>query len=168
LLEFCSLFRFLSGSIEIWLISFLVVLACMTRSAQIPFSSWLPAAVAAPARTSALVHSSTLVTAGVYLLIRFSPSFGYLLNVVFLLVSGLTVFIAGLGADVEYDLRKIIAPSTLRQLDVMIMTVPVGLSGLAFFFSLVSTGRLHKIYCLNRLETQIILHCFKDSVLTAK
>jgi NADH-ubiquinone oxidoreductase chain 5 len=124
---------FLSGSVEMELISFLVVLAAMTRSAQIPFSSWLPAAIAAPTPVSALVHSSTLVTAGVYLLIRFSPSFGHLLSVVLLLISGLTMFMAGLGANFEYDLRRIIALSTLRQLGLIIITISVGLSGLAFF-----------------------------------
>nr|AQP30312.1 NADH dehydrogenase subunit 5 [Astalotermes cf. obstructus RDCT140] len=124
---------FLSGSIEMELISFLVVLAAMTSSAQIPFSSWLPAAMAAPTPVSALVHSSTLVTAGVYLLIRFSPSFGYWLNMFLLLISGLTMFMAGLGANFEYDLKSIIALSTLSQLGLMIMTISVGLSGLAFF-----------------------------------
>nr|AMX22584.1 NADH dehydrogenase subunit 5 [Coptotermes acinaciformis acinaciformis] len=124
---------FLSGSVEMELISFLVVLAAMTSSAQIPFSSWLPAAMAAPTPVSALVHSSTLVTAGVYLLIRFSPSFGCLLNVILLLISGLTMFMAGLGANFEYDLKSIIALSTLSQLGLMIMTISVGMSGLAFF-----------------------------------
>nr|QXT43992.1 NADH dehydrogenase subunit 5 [aff. Alyscotermes/Astratotermes sp. BDIT11-5-1c] len=124
---------FLSGSLEMELISFLVVLAAMTKSAQIPFSSWLPAAMAAPTPVSALVHSSTLVTAGVYLLIRFSPSFGYWLNMFLLLISGLTMFMAGLGANFEYDLKSIIALSTLSQLGLMIMTISVGLSGLAFF-----------------------------------
>nr|AQP27494.1 NADH dehydrogenase subunit 5 [Anoplotermes group sp. N TB-2017]AQP30121.1 NADH dehydrogenase subunit 5 [Anoplotermes group sp. N TB-2017] len=124
---------FLSGSVEMELISFLVVLAAMTKSAQVPFSSWLPAAMAAPTPVSALVHSSTLVTAGVYLLIRFSPSFSYWLNVFLLLVSGLTMFMAGLGANFEYDLKSIIALSTLSQLGLMIMTISVGLSTLAFF-----------------------------------
>nr|AQP27557.1 NADH dehydrogenase subunit 5 [Hospitalitermes sp. C TB-2017] len=123
----------MSSSFEMELISFLVVLAAMTSSAQIPFSSWLPAAMAAPTPVSALVHSSTLVTAGVYLLIRFSPSFGYLLNVILLLVSGLTMFMAGLGANFEFDLKSIIALSTLSQLGLMIMTISMGLSGLAFF-----------------------------------
>ena len=89
--------------------------------------------MAAPTPVSALVHSSTLVTVGVYLLIRFRPSFSYWLNVVLLLVSGLTMFMAGLGANFEFDLRKIIALSTLRQLGLIIITISVGLSGLAFF-----------------------------------
>ena len=76
--------------------------------------------MAAPTPVSTLVRSSVLVTAAVYLFIRFSPSLGYRLYVILLFVSGLTIFMAGLGANSEYDLWKIIALSTLRQLGLMI------------------------------------------------
>ena len=59
---------------------FLVVLAAMIRSAQIPFSSWLPAAMAAPTPVSVLVHSSILVTAGVYLLMNLRTTFEIIIS----------------------------------------------------------------------------------------
>ena len=114
----------------IWLITF----AAMTKRAQIPFSSWLPAAIAAPTPVSALVHSSTLVTAGVYLLVRFNFIFeNYNLNQFLLLLSVLTIFISGLGAIFDHDLKKIIALSTLRQLGLIIRTLCLGLYEFAFF-----------------------------------
>nr|YP_010507351.1 NADH dehydrogenase subunit 5 [Amphionides reynaudii]UXG18830.1 NADH dehydrogenase subunit 5 [Amphionides reynaudii] len=112
----------------------LVVLAGMTKSAQIPFSAWLPAAMAAPTPVSALVHSSTLVTAGVYLLIRFSNALSQSLSQsVLLLLASLTMFMAGLGANFEMDLKKIIALSTLSQLGVMMSILALGWPELAFF-----------------------------------
>nr|QFQ01338.1 NADH dehydrogenase subunit 5 [Nematocarcinus gracilis] len=112
----------------------LVVLAGMTKSAQIPFSAWLPAAMAAPTPVSALVHSSTLVTAGVYLLIRFSSALeGTVVQGVLLLLATLTMFMAGLGANFETDLKKIIALSTLSQLGVMMGILAMGYPSLAFF-----------------------------------
>nr|YP_009745926.1 NADH dehydrogenase subunit 5 [Dolichosciara megumiae]QIH95784.1 NADH dehydrogenase subunit 5 [Dolichosciara megumiae] len=112
----------------------LIMLAAMTKSAQIPFSSWLPAAMAAPTPVSALVHSSTLVTAGVYLLIRFNYLLlDNMLGQFLLLIAGLTMFMSGLGANFEFDLKKIIALSTLSQLGLMMMILSMGYSKLAFF-----------------------------------
>uniref|UniRef100_A0AAU7VAA2 NADH-ubiquinone oxidoreductase chain 5 n=1 Tax=Stenopsocus wangi TaxID=3074950 RepID=A0AAU7VAA2_9NEOP len=116
------------------IIGSLIIVAAMTKSAQIPFSSWLPAAMAAPTPVSALVHSSTLVTAGVYLLIRFNEVFtNYYLCQVLLLVSVLTMFMSGLGAIFEHDLKKIIALSTLSQLGLMISSLCLGFTEFAFF-----------------------------------
>nr|UEK25945.1 NADH dehydrogenase subunit 5 [Rhithropanopeus harrisii] len=112
----------------------LLVLAAMTKSAQIPFSAWLPAAMAAPTPVSALVHSSTLVTAGVYLMIRFSSALeGSSVQSGLLIISCLTMFMAGLGANFEYDLKKIIALSTLSQLGVMLSILALGFPKLALF-----------------------------------
>nr|ASM82755.1 NADH dehydrogenase subunit 5 [Hestiasula sp. FS-2017] len=118
---------------ELYLITFLIVLASMTKSAQIPFSAWLPAAMAAPTPVSALVHSSTLVTAGVYLLIRFNKAFPDWLLKFLLMISVLTMFMSGLGANFEYDLKKIIALSTLSQLGLMMSILSMGFADLAFF-----------------------------------
>nr|YP_010239067.1 NADH dehydrogenase subunit 5 [Phrosinella nasuta]QTF74301.1 NADH dehydrogenase subunit 5 [Phrosinella nasuta] len=124
----------MKNDMEMEIIGALVMLAAMTKSAQIPFSSWLPAAMAAPTPVSALVHSSTLVTAGVYLLIRFNIVLSIsLLGNLLLLLSGLTMFMSGLGANYEFDLKKIIALSTLSQLGLMMSILSMGYYKLAFF-----------------------------------
>ena len=116
------------------IVLFFLVLAAITKRAQIPFSAWLPAAMAAPTPVSALVHSSTLVTAGVYLLIRFRPRLsGRSAQAGLLILARLTIFIAGLGANFETDLKKIIALSTLSQLGVIITILSLGWADLAFF-----------------------------------
>nr|ALO71229.1 NADH deshydrogenase subunit 5 [Tychobythinus sp. 1 EF-2015] len=114
-------------------ILYLVVLASLTKSAQIPFSSWLPAAMAAPTPVSSLVHSSTLVTAGVYLLIRFNLCFNNSVMFILLFISSMTMFMAGLGANFEFDLKKIIALSTLSQLGLMMSIISLMEYKLAFF-----------------------------------
>nr|QZP40938.1 NADH dehydrogenase subunit 5 [Geoscapheus dilatatus] len=149
----------MNNSFEMIIITFMVVLAAMTKSAQIPFSSWLPAAMAAPTPVSALVHSSTLVTAGVYLLIRFSPSFSLSLNTFLLLISSLTMFMAGIGANFEFDLKKIIALSTLSQLGLMMSIMSLGFAGLAFFHLL--THALFK--ALLFMCAGVVIHSMSDS-----
>ncbi len=137
-----------------------MVLAAMTKRAQIPFSAWLPAAIAAPTPVSALVHSSTLVTAGVYLLIRFNvlivDTFS---RKILLLLAGLTIFMSGLGANYEYDLKKIIALSTLSQLGLIIRILAIGFPKLAFFHLL--THALFK--ALLFICAGAIIHNIKDS-----
>jgi len=109
--------------------------AAITKSAQMPFSSWLPAAIAAPTPVSALVHSSTLVTAGVFLMIRFYPflKLFYLFNSLLLIFAVTTIFIAGLRATTECDAKKIIALSTLSQLGIIITSLGLGLPHLAYY-----------------------------------
>jgi NADH-ubiquinone oxidoreductase chain 5 len=116
---------------ELHIIIVLVILAAITKRAQIPFSAWLPAAIAAPTPVSALVHSSTLVTAGVYLLIRFNVILG--VNNFLFYTGVFTILMSGLGANFETDLKKIIALSTLSQLGLIITTLSIGFFELSFF-----------------------------------
>nr|AGA56178.1 NADH dehydrogenase subunit 5 [Polycheles typhlops] len=148
-----------SGSMKMSVLKGFVVMAAMTKSAQIPFSAWLPAAMAAPTPVSALVHSSTLVTAGVYLLIRFAVALeGSVIQSFLLIVSCLTMFMAGLGANFEYDLKKIIALSTLSQLGVMMSILALGFFDLAFFHLL--THALFK--ALLFMCAGVVIHNMKD------
>ena len=99
-----------------------------------PFSAWLPAAIAAPTPVSALVHSSTLVTAGVYVLIRINIYLVESKSAEILIVVGtLTIMMAGLAAILEIDIKKIIALSTLRQLGIIIIILGAGNPILAYF-----------------------------------
>nr|AXI98669.1 NADH dehydrogenase subunit 5 [Pseudoniphargus pedrerae] len=112
-----------------------MLLAGMTKSAQMPFSAWLPAAMAAPTPVSSLVHSSTLVTAGVYLLIRFYPVISgvYYFWEALMVISMMTMVFSGLGANFETDVKKVVALSTLSQLGLMMVILSAGAVNLSFF-----------------------------------
>lgn len=135
--------------------------------------------MAAPTPVSALVHSSTLVTAGVFLLIRFFPFLNSVseFKVILLFISVLTLLIAGVGANYENDLKKIIALSTLSQLGVIIIRLGIGIPFLALFH--LYTHALFKallflcagIIIHNRSNTQDIRHIgllFSQAPLTVR
>lgn len=127
--------RFLSFSFfDTFYLSIFIIFAAITKRAQFPFSAWLPAAMAAPTPVSSLVHSSTLVTAGVYLLIRYYYSLRYVLSSFFFCTLSLfTIFFSGLLATFDSDIKKIVAISTLSQLGFIMFAISSGEWILGFF-----------------------------------
>ncbi len=132
-------FTFFSSSLVFFFTSLILVLTFITKRAIYPFSPWLPLAIAAPTPISALVHSSTLVTAGLFLIMRFSYYFYSCptLTSVLLVVSIFTSLYAGLNSLFEQDLKKLIALSTLSHLGFICMAFSCGLLTLSFFHLLV-------------------------------
>jgi proton-translocating NADH-quinone oxidoreductase chain L len=102
-------------------LSFFVFLGAIGKSAQIGLHTWLPDAMEGPTPVSALIHAATMVTAGVFVLIRLSPILEYSDSILFLisLFGGLTAFFAGTVGLVQYDIKKVIAYSTCSQLGYM-------------------------------------------------
>lgn len=109
-------------------IFFILVLICsFTKRAQFPLSSWLPAAMSAPTPISAIVHSSTLVTAGVYIVHKMGAYFFIRgLQIFFIYFRFLTFALGGLMANIEIDFKKIVAFSTIRQISMIIFFCSLG------------------------------------------
>jgi len=111
----------------------LIFIGAMGKSAQFPLHVWLPDAMAGPTPVSALMHAATMVTAGVYLLGRLFPFYidvsglfaGDVRNII-IVVGGLTLFLAGLIAFVQDDIKKVLAYSTVSQLGYMIAAMGAG------------------------------------------
>lgn len=106
----------------------LVLIGAFTKSAQAPFSSWLPAAMIAPTPISAYLHSATMVKAGVYLVARLAPIFAMQGNwrLVVLSIGAITMVIGGLRALRQNDLKLLLAYGTVSQLGFMMLLFGVG------------------------------------------
>ena len=117
------------------LICILLFIGSMGKSAQIFLHTWLPDAMEGPTPVSALIHAATMVTAGVFLVVRCSPIFEYsqlALNIV-TIVGITTAFYAATVALVQNDIKKIIAYSTCSQLGYMFFAAGVGAYNVAMF-----------------------------------
>ena len=110
------------------LLAFSTLAAAAAKSAQVPFYTWLPDAMEAPTPVSALIHAATMVNAGVYLLARLYPAFaevaGWRTAVV--IVGLLSVLLTGIMALTTYDLKRVLAYSTISQLGYMVTAVGLG------------------------------------------
>lgn len=106
----------------------LLAFAGLTKSAQMPFSGWLLGAMVAPTPTSALLHSATMVKAGVYLLIRLAPALhGNLAGSMVTTIGGFTFFVTSLLAISQSDGKKVLAYSTVSNLGLITACAGVGL-----------------------------------------
>jgi ech hydrogenase subunit A len=105
----------------------MLAFAGMTKSAQMPFSSWLLGAMAAPTPVSALLHSSTMVKAGVYLVVRLAPVLrGSLPGVMIALIGGITFLLGSLIAISQSDAKRVLAYSTVANLGLIVMCGGIG------------------------------------------
>ena len=144
----------------ITLICLLLFTGAMGKSAQILLHTWLPDAMEGPTPVSALIHAATMVTAGVFLVVRCSPLFEYsqtALNVV-ASVGMLTAFFAATVALVQNDIKKIIAYSTCSQLGYMFFAAGVGAYHVAIFH--LFTHAFFK--ALLFLGAGCVIHSFND------
>jgi NADH-quinone oxidoreductase subunit L len=105
----------------------------VAKSAQIPLHTWLPDAMEGPTPVSALIHAATMVTAGVYLLVRTHPIFELAVDVQHLaaVLGTVTLVAAGLIALVQWDIKRVIAYSTMSQIGYMFLAAGVGAYGVA-------------------------------------
>jgi NADH-quinone oxidoreductase subunit L len=107
----------------------------VAKSAQIPLHTWLPDAMEGPTPVSALIHAATMVTAGVYLLVRAHPIFEAAVDVqhIAAVLGLLTLLAAGLIALVQWDIKRVIAYSTMSQIGYMFLAAGIGAYGVAIF-----------------------------------
>jgi NADH-quinone oxidoreductase subunit L len=147
----------------ITLICILLFIGAMGKSAQVPLHVWLPESMEGPTPISALIHAATMVTAGIYMVARMSPIFEFsetALSVV-LILGATTAFFMGLVAVTQYDIKRVIAYSTLSQLGYM--AVALGASAYdAAIFHLITHAFFKALLFLAAGSVIIALHHEQD------
>nr|YP_009130756.1 NADH dehydrogenase subunit 5 [Agarophyton chilense]AKA27611.1 NADH dehydrogenase subunit 5 [Agarophyton chilense]ASP44539.1 NADH dehydrogenase subunit 5 [Agarophyton chilense]UAD89536.1 NADH dehydrogenase subunit 5 [Agarophyton chilense] len=117
------------------LIGIFLFIGAVGKSAQLGLHTWLPDAMEGPTPVSALIHAATMVTAGVFLLIRFSPliEFSYTVLNILIIFGSLTAFFAGMSGVFQNDLKRVIAYSTCSQLGYMIFSCGISCYNVSMF-----------------------------------
>lgn len=148
------------NELAISIISLLLLGGALAKSANIPLHSWLPGSMEAPTPVSALLHAATLVTAGIYLLLRSSPILEYSPDalLVIVIIGSSTAFFAGTCGLLGNDLKRIIAFSTISQLGYMMMAI--GLS--QYNVALMHTVNHAFFKALLFLGAGAVIHSFQD------
>jgi NADH-quinone oxidoreductase subunit L len=136
-LEFFDVFENVDGlsTTTVNLVALGLLGGAVAKSAQLPLHTWLPDAMEGPTPVSALIHAATMVTAGVYLLVRASPIFEAAPDVQHLAagLGALTLLVAGVIALVQWDIKRVIAYSTMSQIGYMFLAAGIGAYGYAIF-----------------------------------
>jgi NADH-quinone oxidoreductase subunit L len=136
-LEYVAVFDEADGlpSTMVNLIALGLLGGAVAKSAQIPLHTWLPDAMEGPTPVSALIHAATMVTAGVYLLVRAHPIFEAAPDIQALaaILGAATLLVAGLIALVQWDIKRVIAYSTMSQIGYMFLAAGIGAYGYAIF-----------------------------------
>jgi NADH-quinone oxidoreductase subunit L len=136
-LEYAGVFEQVDGlsSTIVSLVALGLLGGAVAKSAQIPLHTWLPDAMEGPTPVSALIHAATMVTAGVYLLVRASPIFEAAPDVQHLaaILGAITLLVAGFIALVQWDIKRVIAYSTMSQIGYMFLAAGIGAYGYAIF-----------------------------------
>lgn len=142
------------------IIALLLLGGALAKSANIPLHSWLPGSMEAPTPVSALLHAATLVTAGIYLLLRCSPilEFSPTVLLIITIIGSTTAFIAATCGLLQNDLKRIIAFSTISQLGYMMMAI--GLS--QYNVALMHTVNHAFFKALLFLGAGAVIHSFAD------
>lgn len=127
ILEFNKLLALGTGSITVLLPIALLSLAGIVKAAQMPFHSWLLGAMVAPTPTSALLHSSTMVKAGVFLILKLSPSLhDNIAGEMVMIVGGVTFLLASMAAISQSNAKRVLAYSTIANLGLIVACGGVG------------------------------------------
>lgn len=162
------------GSLTVVAIAFLLLGGAVGKSAQLPLQTWLPDAMAGPSPVSALIHAATMVTAGVYLIARMHVLYE-LAPVAQLwvgIIGAVTLLIAGFTALTQFDLKRVLAYSTISQIGYMFLALGIGAWSSAifhfmihaFFKALLFLGAGAVIYSLHHEQDMFKMGGLKDKM----